>query len=90
MRNCYYKLIFQRFNLLCVSVYAKKGLSRLEREKKDEKILRPWSWKAKTPWWVEICSRTTDLFVPRNIPEALEDQNWKVVVMEEMNALKSK
>ena len=28
------------------------------------------------------------MFVPRNIQEALDDPNWKVAVMEEMNALK--
>jgi hypothetical protein len=27
------------------------------------------------------------LFIPRNIQEALDDLNWKIVVMEEMNAL---
>lgn len=33
-------------------------------------------------------SRITNLFVPRNIQEALDDPNWKLAVMEEMNALK--
>ena len=28
------------------------------------------------------------MIVPRNIQEALDDPNWKVAVMEEMNALK--
>ena len=28
------------------------------------------------------------MLVPRNIQEALDDPNWKVAVMEEMNALK--
>lgn len=32
--------------------------------------------------------RIDDLFVPKNIQEALEDSNWKLAVMEEMNALK--
>ena len=27
------------------------------------------------------------MLVPRNIQETLDDPNWKVVVMEEMNAL---
>lgn len=32
--------------------------------------------------------KITNLFVPRNIQEALNDSNWKLAVMEEMNALK--
>ena len=33
-------------------------------------------------------SKITNLFVPRNIQEALNDSNWNLAVMEEMNALK--
>lgn len=33
-------------------------------------------------------SKVTHLFVERNIQEALGDPNWKLVVMEEMNALR--
>ena len=33
-------------------------------------------------------SRISHLFVPRNIQEALDDPNWKLAVMEEMNALR--
>ena len=33
-------------------------------------------------------SRISHLFVPRNIQEALGDLNWKLVVIEEMNALR--
>ena len=33
-------------------------------------------------------SKITNLFVPRNIQEALSNLNWKLAVMEEMNALK--
>lgn len=37
--------------------------------------------KASTP-------RIDNLFVPRNIQEALDDPNWKVAIMKEMNALR--
>ncbi|KAH9650552.1 protein kinase domain-containing protein [Citrus sinensis] len=33
-------------------------------------------------------SRISHLFVPRNVQEALDDPNWKLAVMEEMNALR--
>ena len=33
-------------------------------------------------------SKIISLFVPRNIQEALNNSNWKLAVMEEMNALK--
>ena len=33
-------------------------------------------------------SKISRLFVPRNIQEALGDLNWKLVVMEEMNAIR--
>ena len=33
-------------------------------------------------------SRITNLFVPRNIEEVLNDPNWNSTVIEEMNALK--
>lgn len=33
-------------------------------------------------------SRISHLFVPRNIQEALDDPNWKLAVMEEINALR--
>ena len=33
-------------------------------------------------------SKITNLFVPRNIQEALNDSNWKLAVMEEMNVSK--
>lgn len=32
-------------------------------------------------------SKISHLFVPRNIQEALDDPNWKLAIMEEMNAL---
>ena len=32
-------------------------------------------------------SKISQLFVPRNIQEALSDLNWKLAVMEEMNEL---
>ena len=33
-------------------------------------------------------SRIDNLFVPRYIQEAIDDPNWKLAVMEEMNALR--
>ena len=33
-------------------------------------------------------SKITDIFVPRNVQEALNDLNWKLAVTEVMNALK--
>ena len=33
-------------------------------------------------------SKITNLFVPRNIEEALDDPNWNLAVLEELNALK--
>jgi len=33
-------------------------------------------------------SKITNLFVPRNIEEALDDPNWKLAVLDELNALK--
>ena len=32
-------------------------------------------------------SKITNLFVPRNIEEALNDENWNLAVQEEMRAL---
>jgi hypothetical protein len=33
-------------------------------------------------------SKITDLFVPRNIEEALDNPNWKLAFLNEFNALK--
>ncbi len=33
-------------------------------------------------------SRISNLYVPRTVQEALDDSNWRIAVMEEMNALR--
>ena len=35
-------------------------------------------------------SKISHLFIPRTIQEALDNPNWKLVVLEEMNALEKK
>lgn len=37
-----------------------------------------------------FASKINNLFIPRNIQKALNDLNWKVAVMEEMNVLETK
>ena len=51
-------------------------------------IAKYMSYKKLSPLYRAFTSKISHLFVPRNIQEALDDSNWRLAVMEEMNALR--
>ena len=73
-------------------IATRKGTRTCTQNSKKATINHPISqyvsYKNLSQNHIAFTSKITHLFVPRNIEEALDDPNWKLEVLDELNALK--